>query len=198
MPNHVVNELIFRDVSKEAQDQILAVAMNKDGEVDFEVLVPAPLNIWWGSVGSRHEKAFQDTHLDWARRNWGTKWNAYSHKPVARTADSLTLTFETAWRPPYGWLAALVNKLALSFDHNWLDEGASRGVAGRFEVTASDSIMGPVNWTEEPCGDEMQRHLHFLHWGVEEFPPEEDDTQPGTERSGVDQETILPQTEKGS
>ena len=176
MPNHVVNEIIFRDVDGAAQDAILAVALNAEGQVDFEVLVPAPVNIWHGSVGQQHEKAFGKTGLDWNLENWGTKWNAYSHQPILRTADSLTLIFETAWRPPYGWLAALFNTTRRSFDHNWLDEGSERGVEGRF-IWDSSLPFGPMEWREAPCSDEMQKHLHFLHWGCEAFPDDEESDQ---------------------
>ncbi len=169
MPNHVINELIFRDVTPASQALIVAATCNDAGTVDFSVLVPEPLNIWWGSVGSEHTKAFGDTSLDWARRNWGTKWNAYSHKPHEATHDTLALRFETAWGPPYPWLAAILNKLKLPFEHNWLDEGASRGRSGKFTI---DERWGN-QWKEVETDDLTHRHLHKLHWGVEEFEDEQ-------------------------
>lgn len=165
MPNHVINEIIFRGVRDEQQEAILAATCNAEGLVDFEILVPMPLNIWWGNVGTQHEKAFGATGLDWAWSNWGTKWNAYSHKPIERTDDALTLRFETAWQPPYPWLAAVFNKLSLPFEHNWLDEGAARGRTCQFSIC---DRMGP-DWKEAEASDEIHRHLHKLHWGVEEF-----------------------------
>lgn len=174
MPNHVINELIFRSVDTAAQDRILAAACNADGKVDFAVLVPPPLNLWMGSVGSEHERAFGRTGLAWNRENWGTKWNAYSHKAIERTPDCLILRFETAWSPPYPWLAAIFNDLNLSFDHNWLDEGAERGVSGTFLADdGTTSSWGP-EWKESPASEDIHRHLHKLHWGVEEFEPEDD------------------------
>lgn len=173
MPNHVVNELIFRNVDAAKQAEILANVCNAKGEVDFGILVPAPLNMWWGSVGTRHEKAFRRTHLEWARENWGTKWNAYSQKPIEQADDTLTLVFETAWAPPYPWLAAVFNRFVLSFDHNWFDEGAERGVSGVFNAQFHSDDMKGEPWREEPATDEMQRHLHKLHYGVEEFEAEE-------------------------
>lgn len=172
MPNHVVNEIIFRGVDRAKQDEILAVACGSKGEVDFEVLLPIPLNVWRGSVGTRHEKALQQTGLDWQRLNWGTKWNAYSQKPIERTDDTLTLIFETAWRPPYGWLVAMFNRFHLSFDHNWLDEGAERGVCGRFNADFIDDDMRGEPWGEKPADDDMQKHLHKLRLGVEAFDDE--------------------------
>lgn len=173
MPNHCINELIFRNVDAGAQAQILAKTCGADHKVDFNILVPAPLNMWWGSAGAIHERTFRQTHLEWARQNWGTKWNAYDHEPIEQTDDTLTLRFQTAWGPPYPWLAAVFNSLNLSFDHNWLSEGGAPATHGRFDM-AEDSAFG-IRWKEEEAADEMQRHLHKLLWGVEEF---EDDATP--------------------
>jgi hypothetical protein len=123
MPNHVINEIIFRDCDEQLQRDILAAVLT-DGEVDFGVLLPKPLNIWMGSCGRKHEQAFRVTGLDWATANWGTKWNAYGHneggkyRSVRQDGTSLILTFQTAWRPPYGWIVALFNRFKISFDHD--------------------------------------------------------------------------------
>lgn len=174
MPNHVVNEIIFRGVDAATQEAILAKLCNADGRVDFDILVPTPPNVWLGNVGEKHKRLGIDA-LAWSRDNWGTKWNAYSHKPTERTDDSLRLVFETAWSPPYGWLVAVFNTLKRSFDHNWLDEGASRGVEGKWDYAALEAGGFSEPWDEKRCGDEMHRHLHKLHWGVEEFKDDEDD-----------------------
>lgn len=165
MPNHVINEVIFRGVDDAQIGAIIAAACDTEGKVDFRVLIPEPLNIWRGNTGAEHEKVFRRTWYDWNRENWGTKWNAYSHQPTERSSDSLTLRFETAWSPPYPWLAALLNKFGLPFEHNWLDEGAERGRAGTFEVRPEWG----AEWKEADAPDELHRHLHKLHWGVEEF-----------------------------
>lgn len=169
MPNHIINELIFRGVQDTDKDRIIVLLCNDKGEVDFEKLVPMPINMWWGNVGSQHEKAFGRTSLDWARRHWGTKWNAYGHQPLERVNDVLAVRFQTAWSPPYPWLAAVFNVLALDFDHNWLDEGRERGVCGHFK---REGRMG-VDWSEQPAPDYMQRHLHKLLWGLEQFEDED-------------------------
>lgn len=169
MPNHVLNELIFTDVDASAQTKILAAACDADGKVDFEILVPMPENIWQGCVGSAHV-VFENIGLDWARQQWGTKWNAYSQRPIKQTDESLTLTFETAWSPPYPWLAAMFNTLGLPFTHNWLDEGSERAVQGHFHI--NDPLGN--NWVEKQADDPTHRRLHKLHWGVEEFPDDDD------------------------
>jgi len=171
MPNHVTNEIIFRGVNAEKQEELLAVLCNAKGHVDFEILVPLPLNMWWGSVGTEHEKAFGRTALDWARENWGTKWNAYSCQPIERTEDTLTLRFDTAWAPPYPWLAAVFNRFQIGFEHNSLVEGAIKARHGVFKWDAMNDIIGEA-WQEDDADDALQKRLHLLKWGVESFEDE--------------------------
>lgn len=179
MPNNIINEIIFRNVNAEIQARILEKVVNKDGRIDFEILVPSPLNIWNGSVGERHEKTFPGTHLDWARENWGTKWNAYGqgddevYKPIVHTEDTLTFTFQTAWGPPYGWIIAIFNFFKMSFDHNWLDEGEMIGHQDKFLSEEMDKMIVEP-WLESDADEIMQKHLHFLLYGCESFDEEEE------------------------
>jgi hypothetical protein len=176
MPNNVVNEIIFRNVPKGLQETILKKVRGQGREIDFSTLLPYPINIWHGNTGSRHEAVFPGTGLDWNRANWGTKWNAYGldekeRKPIVQTKDTLVLTFETAWSPPMGWIVAILNFFSLDFEHNWLDEGAERGHSDKFIAESEEPFGGP-EWIENEANDEMQKHLHLLLWGVEEFKNE--------------------------
>jgi len=172
MPNHVTNEIVFHGVSSADQEAILAKIYNAEGYVDFSILVPEPLNLWRGNEGSTHEKAFGERlGMVWAREHWGTKWNASRSKPAERDDGSMTVSFDTAWSPPYPWLAALFNHTQRSFEHNWLDEGAEWSVEGRFQWTP-DGVMG-IRWEETRATDETQERLHILRWGVAKFEDEE-------------------------
>ncbi len=173
MPTHVINEIIFRRLTDEQIADILARTLDADGHVDFAILLPIPLNCWMGSVSVADEKAFKNTALDWCTANWGTKWGAYGVHNGAESVDGVvTIRFDTAWRPPYGWLAALLNISHLSFQHNWLSEGEQFGHVGHF-VYQSGSVMRDVDWTEETASPEIHKHLHVLRWGVESFDKDE-------------------------
>jgi len=175
MPNHITNKILFTGLTPDTKARLLEKLLNAEGKVDFAVLLPMPLNIWQGSVSQKHEQAFKAGNgLDWARVNWGTKWGAYDQKPVEQTEDSVTLVFDTAWSPPRGWLVAIFNLFEISFEYHWLDEGESHGHSGHFKIDP-DNKWDIYDWDEVPCSDEMQKHLHLLKWGVEEFPPEEDE-----------------------
>lgn len=126
-----------------------------------------------GSVSAADEKTFKNVALDWCTKNWGTKWNAYGgHNGAEQVGGVLTIRFDSAWRPPYGWLAALLNTFSLSFQHNWLSEGEGHGHTGQFIYQAGD-LMGDVDWKEEAASPEIHTHLHVLRWGVERFDDED-------------------------
>lgn len=167
MPNHVINEVIFRDLSDAQIADILSRTIDANGHVDFSILLPIPINCWIGSVSIADEKAFKNTALDWCRDNWGTKWGAYgTHNGSECVGSVLTLRFDSAWRPPYGWLAALINTFRLSFQHNWLSEGEHQGHVGHF-IHQPGNIMGDIDWHEESAPPNIHTHLHVLRWGVE-------------------------------
>lgn len=176
MPNHVINELVFH-ADAERQSAIREALCDSEGRVDFQVLVPLPKNMWWGSVSLRHEEAFKRTALDWAVENWGTKWNAYSHRETEATESSITFRFVTAWRPPYPWLAAIFNTLKISFDHNWLSEGGGLGSHGTFDWSEAETGLLGDAWKEEKIADEndtLHRHLRHLLWGDTEDNTEDE------------------------
>lgn len=176
MPNHVTSELIFRCLSPEQHAELIANVLDAEGDVDFNILVPAPLNLWRGNVGTRHQKAFKRTAMDWNSDNWGTKWNAYDSRPARYEDGILTLVFDTAWAPPYPWLAAVFNRFALSFEHNWLDEGAGWSVSGIFDADEMKKALGDP-WREERASQEVQERLHFLKWGCARFEDEDEGDQ---------------------
>lgn len=171
MPNHVINEITLHGVKLEDCKQYI---FDKAGNVSFAVLLPLPLNYWPGSVGADHEKAFPGTHLDAAREVWGTKWDAYGD-PVAEDSESgVVIRFKSAWNHPRGWTCALFNTLNCDITVNWLDEGQTNAHS---EIYTSRDKWGDMRWEEGVilAGSDEHRRLHKLLWGVEEFPPEENE-----------------------
>jgi hypothetical protein len=202
MPNFVTMEVLFRNVDAETQQRILAAACNTEGEIDFEVLLPIPLNCWKGAYSVFSAPPFPCTWHDWCSENWGTKWNACneSSEPVVRTDDSLTLQFDTAWAPPYGWLVALYNKLRLPFEYNWLFEGKDCGYSGSFdpsEVFDPDCPRKGFNeWKEAECDGETRKRLCLRMYGVEslaELAEEHDEADVSVETVAPAEESKLEQ-----
>lgn len=173
MPNHILNELSI----SAPLSTVAPLVLNDEGCIDFEVLLPLPLNFWNGHVGAEHKKVFPGDGMSWSVANWGTKWNAYGldaeaehYQPVTENGGRTVLTFKTAWSPPMGWVVALFNKLRLSMDLTSLDEGSDHAVNDRFAWNVG---MGPWedgpqwNRTQAPA-DETER-LRCLYWGTEEW-----------------------------
>ena len=171
MPNHVYSEITLYGVSYE---RAAPFVLNAEGEVDFEVLLPLPINHWPGSVGRQHKDAFPGTHLDDATSIWGTKWNAYGGPQFEAKDGCAVITFKTAWSHPRGWTCALFNTLKCNITARWLDEGRTDAFE---EVWLQDDprAMGP-SWRQEVIADGTAEHreLHKALWGVERFEDEED------------------------
>lgn len=167
MPNHIVNEIRLHGVDEAT---VREVASGPERVIDFEKLLPLPLNFWPGSVSILHEKAFPGTHLDAARKTWGTKWNAYalSDDSLRQDGDDTILTFETAWAPPRGWVVAVFSKLECDITHHWQDEGSDDVHREIYTFTGDGSISFP-KWVSEVIdqGSEDHRRLFKLQWGVE-------------------------------
>ena len=61
MPNHIISEVRFENVTQEQADEIKRTVFDSNGEVDFNLLVPMPLNIWQGDCNDKHNRMFGDT-----------------------------------------------------------------------------------------------------------------------------------------
>ena len=172
MPNNVQCEIVFSSISEEQKNNIISKISEDGKNIDFGILLPIPLNLWWGNVGGIHEKTFPGTALGWRTKNWGTKWNAYQCNIISSEAGILTLQFQTAWTPPYGWIVAVFNFFEIPFSMLWLSEGGSRSRFDEFEK--SDSLSGE-EWRSSDATGEQQKHIHKLLWGVEKFEDEEEE-----------------------
>ena len=172
MPNHVFNEVRLHGVSLET---VVPLITDKKGKISFAVLVPLPINFWPGSVGSQHEKAFPGTHLDAARKTWGTKWNCYGYPKAVQDGDDTLITFQTAWEPPRGWIVALFNTLECRITAKWMSEGQSDAFTETYFM--DDTRFGGPGWETETHieGSDEQRRLHKCLWGVEVFEDEDEE-----------------------
>lgn len=171
MPNRVINEAIFIG-NTEFRRKVKEIAVGADGKIDFTLLLPIPLYCWQGGVSSLHMKRFPDNALNWCSKNWSTKWGAYGKQTVEEIGDTLTLSFDTAWSAPFGWYAAIFNSVERGFQINWLSEGEMRGHTGIFSM--GNKPFDSMGYDETPAiSDDLQKHLHLLRWGVEEFPDED-------------------------
>lgn len=114
MPNHVINELIFRDVNNDNARMVIDLATNGRGMVDFSVLIPEPA----GELADRQ----------WRLENWNTDRNAYmmmydqSFRPIEIAGDALSLRFQSAWEPPLPFVNRLWERCSMPFCFTYTNE----------------------------------------------------------------------------
>jgi hypothetical protein len=118
MPNRVTHKIIF-DADKAGE---IFAAVCREGQIDFEALIPVPLHIYRGNLSSEEEKDFPDNWLSWSRKNWGTKCNAYFGSCGVEDGKAF-IKFDTAWSVPYPVISAFANKFNAPFEHRYFDEG---------------------------------------------------------------------------
>lgn len=95
---------------------------------------------------------------EWAKENWGTKWNAYGQNDKRNTED--TIYFQTAWSPPLQLMAELSSKfpnVELHFDYADEDSGSN---AGKIKLKGGEAIevFQPDNQSNEAY--EIYLELH--------------------------------------
>lgn len=118
MPNHVTNKIVF---SADRAAEVFA-AVCPEGRFDFSILIPVPLHVFAGNLGSEEEKDFPVNWYAWNLENWGTKWGAYACSSGIENGAAF-IKFDTAWSVPYPVISAFANKFKIPFKHLYFDEG---------------------------------------------------------------------------
>lgn len=161
MPNHVQNEIIFENINQKKIKEILAKVFNKkENRIDFNILVPQPLNIWKGTISTMHEEAFPSNSLEWNKQNWGTKCNAYDSN-ILFNKNKLILKFKTAQNPPRGLVVAIFNYFKLPFKHLWINESNDIAYIDTYKVDKEFRN----NWVCEKANQEQQKYMYQLLYG---------------------------------
>lgn len=84
----------------------------------------------------------------WCIKNWGTKWGAYSYRPVRDVP--FEFLFETAWNFPTPVFEALAREFpALSFQCLTFDEGWNFAGTGFFNPPAGEQPFATCDATDE-------------------------------------------------
>lgn len=103
MPNWVTNTVEVYAADKARDQEIYKSIVNKDGEIDFSILLPEPYE-WTDCKAIKDNKEFD--WYSWRCENWGTKWNASE----GETEGDGVYFFQTAWSMPMPWVLALSKK----------------------------------------------------------------------------------------
>src|SRR6056300_1253603 len=112
MPNHTDNRVILSHDDTQMIDNIYNI-MNTDDTELCNYLVPEP-----------RDDAGEPTSgwYDWRLEHWGTKWDIYNATCDRMDANTLVLSFDTAWSPPIPVFDKLVD-MGFEVSARYLDEG---------------------------------------------------------------------------
>lgn len=172
MPNHVVTEIRFRNLDNKQKRNVKGAVFNFEGHVDFNLLLPLPLNLWRWDEGRKEKETF-GSGLDWCVANWGTKWNAYESR-MSEEGDDFLITFQTAWHTPHKWLVALFSAVDLDFELITMSEGETCCWHEKyFSVTDTESYKNK-RWERNPGNEAQTNKTYELLWGKTKKEYEED------------------------
>lgn len=143
MPNHITNKLKIVGSSEQVKE-VLEFIMSDSlgcGTVDFNKITPMPKWVYGSSpdvkgitLADELKWGKENVCLDWARKNWGTKWNAYSQPDKRNTED--TIYFQTAWNG----VPDLISKIAWIFprvtiEYSFADEDTGSSNCGVYQFS---------------------------------------------------------------
>lgn len=102
MPNNISNKLKIIGTSEQINDVMECIKNDEVGYgIDFNKITPMPKWVYGNSpdvtgISAEDERKYgkDNTYISWARKNWGTKWNAYALCPTEKEGE---IYFETAW-----------------------------------------------------------------------------------------------------
>lgn len=160
MANHIRNFVKFSGDQKQIDDLFESIKGEEGRILDFNKITPMPRWIYGSQpdvTGIRQEDyekyGRENTSIDWAYTNWGTKWNAYD---AERKGNEMQ--FETA----NGAVPQLMQKLAWIYpkvliEYEFYDSTNPFG-GNRYMYTFKDT-----DWTEksEPLYSEEELNEMF-------------------------------------
>jgi hypothetical protein len=180
MPNYITNKLTIKGEKEEINKVLNFIKIEKEsnesingiGTIDFNKITPMPKWVYGSSpkvegIGREDEEKYgtQNTSLEWARNNWGTKWNAFS-QPDKRNTDN-TVYFETAWNGVH----KLIQKIAWIFpnveiEYSWCDEDFGYGL-GRYKFKDTKIL-------EEYLPEGGSKEAYDFGFSIKQSTPEEE------------------------
>lgn len=148
MPNHISNKVKFVGLVEEVKEVLEFIRNDEEGvgTIDFNKITPMPKWVYGSSpeiigisCGDEEKWGRENTALEWMRRNWGTKWNAYGQSDSRNTED--TIYFQTAWNG----VPDLIQKIAWIFpnviiEYSFADEDLGSGNCGIYHFKESETL----------------------------------------------------------
>lgn len=147
MPNHISNKLKVIGTNKQIKEVLDFIKIDEIGAgIDFNKITPMPKWVYGSnpdvhgiSMTDEEKWGEENTSLNWARRNWGTKWCGYQQPDSRNTED--TIYFQTAW----SGIPELIQKIAWIFpdvviEYSFADEDLGSSNCGYYQFKESEIL----------------------------------------------------------
>lgn len=147
-----------------------------NGTLDFNRIIPTPLNVFQGSVGTKEEKRYGNMNCwyDWNIQNWGCKWNASECSMEILDDNTLYLCMWTPWsfpEPLMNKFCKLCAEYECTIDGEFAEEDFG-GVMGTFQTDEDDSERSlQILWDSE------NKELYEDVWGEGSLDPIDDEDE---------------------
>ena len=137
MPNHTDNRVILSHDDSQQIDAIYNI-MNTEDTPLCQTLIPMDESLLDGGFW-----------YEWRVDNWGTKWDIYDANCTRMDANTLVLSFLSAWSPPIPVFDKLVD-MGFEVNARYLDEGWMYiGEYDNGEDWMTDNVEGVVDTRPE-------------------------------------------------
>ena len=181
MPNYITNKLVINGEESEVDKVLDFIKIEKEqneeingtGTIDFNKITPMPKWIYGSQpnvtgIGPKDEEKYgaENTAIVWARKNWGTKWNAFSQLDGRNTEN--TIYFSTAWNG----VPELIQKIAWIFpnveiEYSWCDENFGYNL-GKYSFKDTEIL-------EEYLPEGGSKEAYELGFEIEQVGPDDMD-----------------------
>lgn len=147
MPNHITNKVKIIGSEDQVKEVIDFIKVDELGTgIDFNKITPMPKWVYGNSpdtfgisLDDEQKWGSENTYLNWARANWGTKWVGYQQPDKRNTED--TIYFHTAWNG----IPELIHKIAWIFpnvivEYSFADEDLGSSNCGFYRFKENEVL----------------------------------------------------------
>ena len=146
MPNHTDNRVILSHDDSQQIDMIYNI-MNTEDTPLCQTLIPMDEKLL--EISGFSDNYEVQGWYEWRLDNWGTKWDIYETHCNRIDANTLSMTFYTAWSPPIPVFDKLVD-MGFEVNARYLDEGWMYiGEYDNGEDWTTDNVEGVVDTRPE-------------------------------------------------
>ena len=146
MPNHTDNRVILSHDDSQKIDMIYNI-MNTEDTPLCQTLIPMDEKLL--EISGFSDNYEVQGWYEWRLDNWGTKWDIYDANCTRMDANTLVLSFLSAWSPPIPVFDKLVD-MGFEVNARYLDEGWMYiGEYDNSEDWMTDNVEGVVDTRPE-------------------------------------------------